>query len=65
MAGALDVSLGGPRNYEGVLTELPYMGDGDTLLTPDTIRKALGIYHLMLGFFAALIAVPALVWIFI
>ncbi len=65
MAGALDVSLGGPRNYEGVLTELPYMGDGDTPLTPDTIRKALGIYHLMLGIFAVLIAVPTLAWIFI
>lgn len=65
MAGALDVSLGGPRNYNGVLTELPYMGDGDKTLTPGTIRQALGIYHLMLGLLAALIALPALLWIFI
>ncbi len=65
MAGALDVSLGGPRTYEGAVTELPYMGDGDKPITPGTIRQALGLYHLMLGFFAVLIAVPALAWIFI
>ncbi|MCP5080544.1 MAG: cobalamin biosynthesis protein CobD [Alphaproteobacteria bacterium] len=65
MAGALDISLGGPRTYEGVVTELPYMGDGEKPITPGTIRQALGLYHLMLGFFAALIAAPALAWIFI
>lgn len=65
MAGALDVSLGGPRNYEGVLTDLPYMGNGDKALTPGTIQQALGLYHLMLGIFAALIAVPTVAWILI
>lgn len=65
MAGALDVSLGGPREYAGALTDLPHMGDGDRPLTPGTIRQAVGIYHLMLGVFAFLIAVPALTWIFI
>ena len=65
MAGALDISLGGPRKYEGRVTKLAHMGDGDQPLTPGTVRKALVLYRLMLALFAALIGGPALVWILI
>ena len=55
MAGALDISLGGPRKYEGRVTDLAHMGDGEQPLTPGTVRKALVLYRLMLALFAALI----------
>ena len=44
MAGALDISLGGPRNYDGETVELARMGDGPSDLNAGDIRRALRLY---------------------
>ncbi len=44
MAGALGLSLGGPRAYQGEMAELPFMGAGRAEAMPEDIRRALGIY---------------------
>jgi adenosylcobinamide-phosphate synthase len=44
MAGALDLRFGGPRNYDGELVDLPYMGDGRDTLTADDIGKGVELY---------------------
>jgi adenosylcobinamide-phosphate synthase len=44
MAGALGLRFGGPRNYEGELVDLPYMGDGRDTLTAADIGKGLELY---------------------
>ncbi len=48
MAGALDISLGGPRSYPGLVVDLPWMGDGRRRLIPEDIRRALSLYGQML-----------------
>lgn len=45
MAGALGVSLGGPRTYAGRRVELKEMGRGRRRLTPDDIDRALRLYR--------------------
>ncbi len=55
MAGALSIRLGGPRFYNGMLTDLPWMGDGRAFLTPDDIRNALGLYSQTISLLAVLI----------
>jgi adenosylcobinamide-phosphate synthase len=49
MAGALGVSLGGPRAYAGEMHELPAFGDGRTELRADDIDRALDLYAMMLN----------------
>jgi adenosylcobinamide-phosphate synthase len=44
MAGALGVSLSGPRSYGGVLGEEPYLNGGGSVPTADDIRRALRVY---------------------
>ena len=44
MAGALKISLGGPRNYSGQTVELARMGDGRQDLNAKDIRRALRLY---------------------
>jgi adenosylcobinamide-phosphate synthase len=44
-AGALGLELSGPRSYEGVMTEDPWIGDGSSDLTVNDIRRALSLYH--------------------
>ncbi|NNE22331.1 MAG: cobalamin biosynthesis protein CobD [Rhizobiales bacterium] len=44
MAGALDISLGGPRSYGGTAVDLAKMGDGRHDLTANDIRRALRLY---------------------
>ena len=44
MAGALDISLGGPRSYAGATVELARMGDGRGDLNATDIRRALRLY---------------------
>ena len=48
MAGALDVSLGGPRSYGGQTTDLPFMGDGEQDVRVSHIGGALRLYAWML-----------------
>ncbi|WP_127145157.1 adenosylcobinamide-phosphate synthase CbiB [Pelagibacterium montanilacus] len=45
MAGALGLSLGGPRAYGGRVLDLPTMGDGRRSLGPSDIVAALGLYR--------------------
>jgi adenosylcobinamide-phosphate synthase len=49
MAGALGVSLGGPREYDGELVDLPTFGGGPTDLGPADIRNALVVYRTALN----------------
>ena len=58
MAGALDITLGGPRSYPGGVTaDFPHLGDGRERLTRRDIHRALSLYGqmltmmLLLGFF--------------
>lgn len=63
MAGALGLSLGGPRAYHGEMVDLPTMGDGRSALDADDIRRALKLYGAMLNvaFVVALIVALALI----
>ena len=44
MAGALGLSIAGPRHYGGVLTTDAPMGNGRREATPSDIRRALRLY---------------------
>ena len=48
-AGALGITLGGPRSYDGNLLDLPAFGDGRTDLGPSDIDRALELYAMMLN----------------
>jgi adenosylcobinamide-phosphate synthase len=56
MAGALDVTLGGPRTYQGKVVNLATLGDGRSDLNPEDIDRAvrhiwwvMGVVVLFLG----------------
>ena len=57
-AGALRISLGGPRAYDGEVVDLPAMGDGTRALASAHIEWALVLYratlNVLLGFSAVL-----------
>ena len=57
-AGALRISLGGPRAYDGEVVDLPGMGDGTRALASAHIEWALVLYratlNVLLGFSAVL-----------
>jgi adenosylcobinamide-phosphate synthase len=46
MAGALGLSLAGPRLYGGVLVQDAFMGDGRCEADADDIRRALALYRI-------------------
>ncbi len=48
VAGALDISLGGPRIYAGRAAPRPWIGDGREALSAADIRRALSLYGQML-----------------
>jgi len=60
MAGALDLSLAGPRHYGGELVEDAWIGEGSEEAGADDIRRALGLFTVACLVQAALIGVPAL-----
>jgi adenosylcobinamide-phosphate synthase len=63
MAGALGLSLAGPRAYGGVMVEDAFMGDGRRDATAQDIRAALALYRradMILIALVALIAIIAL-----
>ena len=62
MAGALGLSLAGPRSYGGEVVEDAYMGEGGRREAESTdIRQALMLYRmadwLLLGLFAVVSAI--------
>jgi adenosylcobinamide-phosphate synthase len=63
MAGALGLSLGGPRQYDGQLVDLPALGDGRRDLGPSDIRKSIELYGMMLNLALGItLAVAVLFW---
>jgi adenosylcobinamide-phosphate synthase len=61
MAGALGISLSGPRVYEGEQVVEPWIGDGERFLGPADIRRALKVYRAACGVLWTLAAVGALI----
>jgi adenosylcobinamide-phosphate synthase len=61
MAGALGVSLAGPRSYGGVMVEDAYMGDGRREATAQDIRAALALYRRADVILIALVALIAII----
>jgi adenosylcobinamide-phosphate synthase len=59
MAGALGLSLAGPRIYGGVRVDDAFMGDGRREATPADIRRALTLYRRADGILLALLAILA------
>jgi adenosylcobinamide-phosphate synthase len=63
MAGALGLSLAGPRVYDGVTVDDAYMGDGRREATASDIRRGLRLYRLACGLQIAAYAVLAVLLI--
>jgi adenosylcobinamide-phosphate synthase len=59
MAGALGLSLAGPRSYAGVRVEDARMGDGRYEADVKDIRRALALYRCADAIFAGLVAALA------
>jgi adenosylcobinamide-phosphate synthase len=62
LAGALGISLGGPRSYHGEMVDLPSMGDARRHLTRDDIARGLRLYGTMLTMLLIFTAVCASVF---
>jgi adenosylcobinamide-phosphate synthase len=62
MAGALDLSLAGPRVYSGVRIEDAFMGDGRRDLDPKDIDRALALYRTADAILVALVAALAAIF---
>lgn len=63
IAGALDLSLAGPRVYGGVRVEDAFMGDGRRDLDPKDIARALALYRSADAILVALVVVLAAIFI--
>lgn len=62
-AGALGMTLGGPRSYAGETIDLPAFGTGRNNLGPADIDHALGLYSMVLNLtLAVTVVVAVLVW---
>jgi adenosylcobinamide-phosphate synthase len=61
MAGALGLSLAGPRAYGGVMVEDAFMGDGRREATAQDIRAALALYRRADVIMIALVALIAII----
>jgi adenosylcobinamide-phosphate synthase len=61
LAGALGLSLGGPRSYEGAATQGAFMGNGRREASASDIRAALELYSRADGLLIALVFVLAAV----
>jgi adenosylcobinamide-phosphate synthase len=59
MAGALGLSLAGPRIYDGAVTDGAWMGDGRREATPEDVRAALELYSRADGLLIAIVFVLA------
>jgi adenosylcobinamide-phosphate synthase len=63
MAGALGLSLAGPRFYGGVRVDDAFMGDGQREASSDDIRRALKLYRRADAMLLALVAILAAILI--
>ena len=63
MAGALGLSLAGPRSYGGALINDAPMGDGRRDANAADIRRALALFHCADAILIALLAVIAVLLI--
>ncbi len=63
MAGALGLSLAGPRVYGGVRIEDAFMGDGRREADAKDIDRALSLYRTADAFLVVLVAVLAATFI--
>ena len=63
IAGALDLSLAGPRVYGGIRVEDAFMGDGRREATVKDIRRALALYRTADAILVALVAALAAILI--
>jgi adenosylcobinamide-phosphate synthase len=63
MAGALDLSLAGPRDYGGVRVEDAFMGDGRREADAKDIDRALALYRTTDAILVALVAALAAIFI--
>lgn len=61
MAGAIDVSLGGPRRYDGKKVDLPLMGNGRKKLETSDIDQALRVYNCALNLLTGLVVAACLI----
>jgi adenosylcobinamide-phosphate synthase len=61
-AGALGISLGGPRAYDGEMHDLPTFGDGRSALTASDILSALVLYWAAMNVLLGVTIVLALVF---
>ena len=61
MAGALGLSLAGPRAYGGVTVEDAFMGDGRRDATAQDIRAALSLYRRADAILISLVALLAVI----
>jgi adenosylcobinamide-phosphate synthase len=59
MAGALDLSLAGPRVYDGVGVADAWMGDGRREVSVKDIHRALALYRTADAVLVALVAALA------
>jgi adenosylcobinamide-phosphate synthase len=57
MAGALGISLAGPRHYHEGTVDDPYLGDGSTIASPQDINRALSLYFRACAILSALVLV--------
>ncbi len=57
MAGALDVRLGGPSSYGGVVSPKALLGESERLLTPTTVRQSIRVM-LLTSWLAICLAIP-------
>ncbi len=62
MAGALDITLGGSRSYQGRVVSFPHLGDGRNTLFVEDIERALSLYSRML---TVTLLLGLVVWIFL
>ena len=61
MAGALGLSLGGPRSYDGKKVDLAWMGQGRKELDTDDITSALRLYNTGLNVLTAVVAAACVI----
>ena len=61
MAGALGLKLNGPKNYEGVLVNDAYMGEGRRDATAQDIRDALRLASTAWAIMVAALLIAAVI----